>query len=401
MLSRITLARPTDEWTGILFRLVLVLFFGGAMRGFSAPYFNLYLDDQNFSETLIGTVLSVAALVELIMIPLFSTLADRSGTHRRLFRGLVAGYAAACMAMLVLPVPVVLIIGMFTVNVMLHGTFIFAMQLAFTRVEQYGKALFGRVRSMSSGGFMVASALAGPLIQWGQYAALFTATALSGLLVIICSGVLPASTSDKPTLPAAPTKRRRGFYITLASQFFIVMGMRNGFAFWLLHFRDHVGIPTADLATLVALSALFELPFYLTFDRFFGHRRAVNVYIIFAIGLSLNWVFTGMVTSMGWIIVLLIFRGMVFAIWNLSILVLINQISHPRNVATNQTLAQITVPSIAALVSGAPMGYLYEHFDPIVFFAACTIMGLIGVGVMLVGRRQVTVPAQSAPATAG
>lgn len=368
--------------------MLVMLFFSGGMRGFSFPYFNLYLDDQGVSSTLIGTILSVAALLELFMIPLFSRWADRTRTHRLLFRGLMLSYAAACIVMLLFPNRNVLFAAMLLVNVNLAGTFVFGMQLAFTILDQHGKSFFGGVRSASAGGFTVASLLSSLLFSIGRFSALFSAAFVSGAIAVGLSNVMPQSTSDKPTKTnGTAVARSRGFYIILASQFFAIWGMRNGFAFWLLHFENNVGISYTLIPIIVGLSGLFELPFYYLLDRLGGHSRAATSYIVGAIGLGVFWFFTGIIPGFWAIVGILIFRGLAFALWSVAVLVLINQISHPSNVSTNQAIAQITVPSIAALVSGAPMGYIYEHYPPLIFFCICGAMMILGAMVMLVSQR--------------
>jgi MFS family permease len=366
--------------------LLATVFLGGAMRGYSAPYFNLFLAERNFSGTLIGTVLSAAALVELLLIPLLSTMADRTRTHRMVFRVMTVGYILACIAMLISPNRWVLFAAVLVVQINLRSTFVYAMQLAFTKMQQHGKTLFGRVRSMSAGGFMVANLTAGAVFAVGQYAALFIAAAFSGLLSIGASKSLPQNTADKPVEKAAPPRSRQ-FYILLASQFFVTMGIRNGFAFWLLHFQENLGISTAQIALIITLGAVFEIPWFLALDDVLKRRRATTTYTLGALLFGIHWAFMGLVPSFIWVIVLLIPRGVAFAMWNLSLLFRINEISHPKNVATNQALGQITVPSLAALISGAPMGYIYDTFPPVVFFSICCGLLFIGAAIMVVSDR--------------
>lgn len=370
-------------------QLLLVLFLGGAMRGFSAPYVNLYLDELQFSATLIGVGLSVASLVELVVIPFLSNRSDRTGTHRRLFRGLILGYVFALAAMLALPLVWILFIGLIITQVSFRSTYLFAMQLAFTRLEQHGKSAFGRVRSVSSGGFTVGNLLTSLIFTLGGYVAIFSAAIVCGLAAVGLSNAMPASTSDKPTKNETSEdvqQRKRQLYPVFAAQFFAMMGLRTGFAFWLLHFQDHLGISTAQISIIVTLSAVMELPFFLLMDRPLRKYSAAWFYIAGVAGLGVQWLLVGIAPNFWWVLVVVILRGPAFAAWNLAILVYINQISHPRNVSTNQALAQITIPSIASLLASAPLGYVYDHFPPLVFFSICCGLMLFGAGILLVSQ---------------
>jgi len=368
--------------------LLLVIFFGGAMRGYSAPYFNLYLTENGFSGTLIGAVLSSAALVELVMVPLLSNLADRTRTHRLFFRFVLSTYAIACIVILVFPIQVVLFVGVLVTQVNLRSSFVFGVQLAHTRFQQHGRDLLGVVRSMSAGGFMVANLTAGVLLLSGSYTMLFIAAAASGVLALGLSQAMPQSTADKPDHNTDSTPRNQQLYIFLASQFFITMGIRNGFAFWLVHFQENLGISTARIALIITLAAAMEIPWFLYLDKAFKRYHATTIYTFGAIMFGGVWVLTGLVPGFLWIVLLLLPRGVAFATWNLSALFHINAISRPENVATNQALGQITIPGIAALISGAPMGYLWDHFPPFVFFSVCASFLMVGAVVMIIGGRR-------------
>ncbi len=362
------------------------------MRGYSAPYFNLFLDDMGFSATLIGTVLSIASILELVMIPTLSRIADSRGAHRLLYRGLMLAYILAVLAMMIYPITAVLFVGTVIVQSNFRSTFLFAMQLSFTKLEQHGKTFFGRIRSVSAGGFMIGNLTASPLFAIGQFTGLFIATIISGALSILFSGAMPKNTTDKPSddmdneTSDETIERNRLMYPVFLAQFFVAIGLRNGFAFWLIYFQDALNIPSEQIPLIVAFSAILELPWFMLLDGPMKRWSAVWFYIIGAIGLGIHFVFFGLAGSFLAIIVILITRGPMFAMWNLSILVHINEISHPRNVSTNQALAQITVPSIAGLISSAPLGFVYDNFSPMIFFVLCCVAMVIGGLIMLVSH---------------
>ncbi len=385
LLSRPSLDAVRNGTRDLYPRLMLVLLLGGAMRGYSAPYINLFLTERGFSGTVIGSMLSAAALVELLAIPLFSRLSDRARSHRLFFRALMAGYVVACIALFTIPVPALVLVFALITQVNLRSTFVFGMQLAFTRFAQLGKDLFGRVRSMSAGGFMLANLTAGAVFALGSYAALFTAAATSGALALTFSNAMPLNTVDKPD-EAGTIGRSRQLYVFLASQFFVTMGIRNGFGFWLVHFQENLGIATEQIAIVITLAAALEIPWFLSMDRVLKRWNTANLYLLGAVLFGVVWALTGIVPGFWWVLLLLVPRGLAFATWNLSALFRINEISQPQNVSTNQALGQITIPGIAALISGWPMGYIYDNYPPQVFFSIICGMLFIGAGITFVAR---------------
>lgn len=382
MPSKTSIAHLSAEFRDSFPRLLLVLFLSGAMRGYSMPYINLYLTQIGFSGTLIGTLFSVASLIELLLIPALSNMADRTHTHRRMWRGISLSYALACIILIAVPFSAFVYVAVLVLQVNGRSTFVYAMQLAFTKMQQNGRVRFGRVRTTSAGGFMLANITAGAVFALGQYVALFIFAAITAGLSVFFSSALPENTTDKPQT-SAPARRSRQFYVLLAAQFFVTMGIRNGFVFWLVHFQENLGIETGQIAIIVAISAVFELPWFFFFDRLQRRSSAIMLYTLGAITFTGLWLAMPLAENFAGIFVLLIVRGMAFGMWNLATLVRIDEISNPRNVSTNQALAQITVPSVAALISGAPMGYLYDTFAPPVFFITCA--GMVAIGVVIVG----------------
>ncbi|MFZ4816807.1 MAG: MFS transporter [Phototrophicaceae bacterium] len=354
----------------------------GAMRGFSSPYLNSYLAERGFTGTLIGSLVSVAALIELIAIPFLSAQANRHRAHRLLYRVVHLSYGLACLAMILWPNPAVLIAAMLVANVSMKSTFVYSMQLSFTRLEQVQRSLFGWVRSASASGFMLSNLFAPLIFGVGHYVGLFGASFLAGLVSFGTSHALPQSMQDKPD-SGQPVKRTYKLYPVLAAEFFMTMGIRNAFTFWLLFFQNDLGVPPNLIPLIVTFSALLEIPFFILLERPLKQGQAWFTYMLGGALFGIIWVLTGFAPNVWWLILILIPRGLAFAMWNLSSLVLINQISHPRNVSSNQAIAQVTVPSVAILVSGAPMGWLYDHYPPQLFFAVCCLFLFIGSGIML------------------
>ena len=84
---------------------------------------------------------------------------------------------------------------------------------------------------------------------------------------------------------------------------------------------------------------------------------------------------------------LLVFRGLVWPGFHLSSFQLVNAISHPRNVATNQAILQVTMPSISLLLTGSFFGWIFDNLGPGAFFVICALACTIGVCIVIAGFR--------------
>jgi MFS family permease len=109
-----------------------------------------------------------------------------------------------------------------------------------------------------------------------------------------------------------------------------------------------------------------------------------------ASGMGVMWFLVSIVPSPAWLIPILLMRGLVFSMLNLSTLMLISRISDPRNVATNQSLLQITVPGLAMLIGAPLMGWFFDTYPAYVFFGLCMMFMFVGSLIMLIVYRYMT-----------
>ncbi len=384
-MSTLTSRFSQNENLASLFNGALIaLAFSGMMRGLSSAYITPYLDAQGFSASQIGILTSIAAFLELSLIPLLSMWSDRANRQRRLFRSIVLGYALTALLIGIFPQEIMLMVGFVVLNMSMNAAFLFGVQLGFSSAMQKGKANFGHFRTASAVGFISGNYLVSYLFGMGGYATIFIASSIAGAAATLFAQGLPVSTIAKEVKLSTPQPRRKAMYVVFASQFFTLLGIRSGYAFWLLHFQDRLHMDISQVSLVVVLAGLLEIPFFLYMDRLVKRFKSTQIYIWSAIGLGLGWVMVGAVTGVGWLILILFYRGMMFGLWNMSILLVINEQSHPANVSTNQAWAQITIPSLAMLIGGAPMGSLYEHGSPLMYFGVCATFTVLG-GILLMG----------------
>ena len=121
-------------------------------------------------------------------------------------------------------------------------------------------------------------------------------------------------------------------------------------------------------------------------------------YIFGIVGIALSTLGLGIVPSLPMLLLLFVFRGMSWPAYQLSSYRLMNAISHPRNVATNQAIVQVTMPGIALLLTGSLYGWAYDHLGAGVFYALCALAAAVGVCIVIAGFRLFDARG-SAPAT--
>jgi predicted MFS family arabinose efflux permease len=277
-------------------------------------------------------------------------------------------------------------IGVLLVEVSIRPSGTLAMQLTMTRVEQMGLDVFGRIRSFAALGFSVASLTSMPLFNLAGYQLIFWMGAFLTALTVQVANVLPEQTAGKD-MKSKPPKRRKAFYVLALSQFFTTMGIRAGYTFWLVYITRDLGLSTSQIGLFMAFVAGVEVPFFMLLDPMMKRWNPRIIYIIGSLGMAAFFLVLGFIPNIYWLIPVLIVRGALWPMYNLPIFVVTSQISHPRNVATNQAIMNVTMPSIAMLIMGSGAGWMFDHQAAWIFFVVCAIVCAIGSVVAIVGYR--------------
>lgn len=369
-------------------RLVAVQFLSLGGIGIVWPYVNVFLTDQGFSGTWIGTLGSAGALLSLALTPLFNQIADRLMLHRRLFMLYMGGFAIANITFALAPDHLLLALAVLLSRLTISPSLTLGMQLTITFLMSRGKAILGQLRSFASLGFTLASLVAGQLFALGGYPLLFWVAAGIALLTVLASTIFPARSPDESKAEAgAKQPRNRGFYVMAASQFFVSMGTYNMYSFIFIHFNQNLEVASAHIGLWAALMGAVELPFFFMMDKILPRFRIRIAYIVGMLGTALFAFLLGVVQSTLLLAPLLVLRGLVWPCYQLSSFTLVNAISHPRNAATNQAILQVTMPSIALLLTGSLFGWAYDNLGPAPFFSLNALMCVIGAGIVIAGFR--------------
>ena len=371
-------------------RLVALQLFSTAGLGMVYPYINLYLTEIEFSGALIGTLASVGAILTLALTPLLNQIADRLMLHRRLLMLYFGGFALASLVFAMSQSHLLVIVAVLLFRVTTGPSMTLGAQLTLSLLLRSGKTIFGQMRSFSALGFAFASALAGPIFALGGYSLTFTIGAILSLVSVQLATIFPAKPKEKAKSKAGAGRkqpRNRGIYVLAASQFFVAMCTHNAFAFLFIHMSQNLGVTTAHIGLWAALLAVVEFPFYFLTDALLPRVRLRVTYAFGVIGIALTTLGIGIVPNLPVLLLLFVCRGLSWPAYQLSCYRLMNEISHPRNAATNQAVVQVTMPGIALLLTGSLYGYAYDQLGAGAFFAFCALAGALGAVIALVGFR--------------
>jgi len=357
-----------------------------AARGFYAPFISLYLLSLGFTPTELGVLVGVSALLRLMLTPLMNAQADARGAHRKLLGGMIGVTGLSTLATVLLPLKpwqMAMFLARDTTDV--PGAALMS-QLSITGYKERGSSMYGKLRAMGSLGWGIATITAGWLISIGGYGLLMILSGALNLLMLPLLKVFPARTTDKTSRAEKPPKRHKAFWLLMASNLCFYIGMNALIVFMWAYFKDYLGADDTMVGWLAALLGLSEIPWMMLMNRIY---KRVPVRVALMIGIAGQAVFflalSQMVDSSTMLIWALI-RGFFYAFQNISLTLMVNQISHPVNVATNQAIAWVTVPGIAAVLMGPISGWMYDHGHVRVLFMISAGMALIGALLLAIGR---------------
>ena len=189
-------------------------------RGVDFPYLLRMIHDSFMSRanTIVVPGGKLDLAMQLILTPLSHSLADRTGSHRRLFYGLQVTHSLAMLGLVVSPLKLwlgadnVLRESANTPSVSLLS------QLTVTRLEELRRPIYGRIRAWGSFGWSVTTLISGAILGLGGYTLLFVLGGLLNLAMLPLVKSLPERTSEKHNQPVVTSsKRPTVFYLLLLS----------------------------------------------------------------------------------------------------------------------------------------------------------------------------------------
>lgn len=365
---------------------VLIYIATYAGRGFYAPFISLYLLSVGFTPTELGLLAGVSALVRLVLTPWVNSLADSRGAHRTLLRWMIGATGVSTIAtvgILLKPWQMAMFLTRDATDV--PGAALMS-QLTITSYKERGSSMYGKLRAMGSLGWGIATITAGWLISIGGYALLMVLSGVVNLLMLPLLKVLPPRTAERPSRGAKPPKRHKAFWLLMASNLCFYIGMNALIVFMWAYFKDYMGADDATVGVLAALLGIAEIPWMVVMNRIY-QRVSVRVALMVGIaGQAIFFLALAQMTNASVMLVWAAIRGLFYALQNISLTVMVSQISHPVNAATNQALAWVTIPGIAAVLMGPVSGWMYDHGQARLLFMISSGIALMGSLLLVIGR---------------
>jgi len=344
-----------------------------SLVGVQLPFWPAWLAARGLSAGEIGAVLALGQWIKLAANPLAGVAADRSAAPRRVMLALslaaVAGFA------LLLPAQgfvALLLLGTLTAAC-LSALLPLGDQVALAATYA-GTVEYGRVRLWGSAGFILASLLAGRLIERGGAAAVAPLLVAAAALVAVACAALPLAGAGvaRPGRPQWRALAQPAFLVFLLAAALIQGSHAVYYGFGTLHWQ-RLGIDSGTIALLWAEGVVAEIVlFYWSAPllRRLGPRG------LLALGGGagvLRWGLTAIAAGVPALAMLQLLHGFTFGAAHLGAMHFLARTLPPGQAATGQALYATVVGGLGQGLLMLLAGALYGAWGGLAFLAMAIV----------------------------
>jgi PPP family 3-phenylpropionic acid transporter len=348
-----------------------------------SAFLPLWFADRGLSAAEIGQVLGAAALLRVLVGPGWGNVADRIGRRRPVLfcAALVAAGLAAAFVAASGFLPLLLIAAAQGIAASAINPLADSLALALARE---GRLDYGPVRAVGSASFMVATAVAGWLLnRVGSWLVPWLLAAGYG-----ASAVFSVFLPEAATPPAAPRAfaglllfRNAAFRLAVGCTALIQGAHAAYYGFAALFWRSQ-GFSDTIIGLLIAEGIVAEILLFARGRRLVERLGPAGLTACAAAASILRWTITAMAPALPVLAVVQLVHAATFAMQHLSAMLVLSRFIPAERAATAQALH-------AAFGYGAPTGlmmllsgWLYARYGGLVFLAMAitggAALGLVG-----------------------
>lgn len=354
-----------------------------AAQAIFGTYLNLYLDDIGFTKTQMGTFTSVSTLLVLLAQPLWGYASDRAKTKNRilnilLFCGavIILGFYLNVNYWWVMLVNCIFCVFYNPVPALMDN-------LTLENLEnRKGGFNFGHIRIGGTIGYSIGVLAAGQLMN-NQYRRMFYMISILLFIAIICLQFVPKVQGYQKKENQSSFKellRDKKIFCFIFLNFVFSMGTVVYYSYYPLYFNK-IGGDSGLVGTLMFITAISEVPFWLIAGRLVEKLGYKRMMIISAIVTGLRWILLSVAATPALAIIINLTHGFCFVTLNFCIVTYINE-NIPKDLrATGQSMNNMITTIFSRVIGGVAIGYLSDIFGVPTMLRIVGVAAFIGAGI--------------------
>lgn len=341
-----------------------------ASGGLILPFINIYLLEAGLSATQIGLLRGWTALAVVVITPLIGIIADRTQRFRRMLRWSLVGKGLAAL-LITLNTSFLWLLGIVSMRVVSAGAQDALMnRLTLVRLKASNSRNYGSIRFWGGLSFAFTSILAGWLARNGSVSIAFPLSTLLAAGAMAMVSAFPGRiVEEKPG--AAPQRRppaSAALYIYFVISFFFVFGRSGTENFVSIHLVENFGAGNELIGLVSGIASISTLPGYFVADWLIRRKGPQSVLMI-SIGIFIAYMAGyALMNSVFFAYGLAVLLGLGEALSGVALIVLLGEISRAERAATDQMLAQLTIPGLAAMIALPLSGWVFDNLGANLLF---------------------------------
>lgn len=377
--------KKSVSFVSILMINFLIYGFNTLFGSLLPPYFN-----ARFSPSVAGLLLSFGPIVAIFSPLLWGSISDRARNKNHIMMLLVAGATLFFLLIgstLSLPLLTIYLIATMFFMAPFGGL---VDLLTLNACEQIEKP-YGPCRVLGTLGFGMV-ALFGDLLMAGNDRRLFPLALAVGVLSLISLWLMPQHTA--PSISRQKTAGGVGYF---KNKTLVILTVIIGLAqftwayysnFCAKYLTETLGAPDGIWGTVVMVTVLSEIPFFLFFKQVFKRFSISTLTWFSCFVLILRWLALGLVQNLTIILIVSGITGTFVTILTYCITVYIKEKIAPELQATTLNLLYALGMGVAKVLAGVVGGLLTEYFGFVPTILLCS--GLMAVALFLALKNRKT-----------
>ncbi|SEN03995.1 MFS transporter [Paenibacillus sp. OV219] len=324
------------------------LYMGNAVYGTFIP---LYFQHVGFTQSQIGTLLSLGPLVAIMAQPVWGLLSDRARTKNSILLMLIAGTGVSVLLFPLTNMFLLLLLFICIFTFFQSSIFTISDAVTLEVLDKRGSGNFSLIRMGGTFGFAIMSILFGLLAQKriDLLFIVYTLILVACLLLALRFPKIEGHQKRGNKVSVWILFRNRKLMLYIGANFVFQITLGYYYAFFPLYFKE-LGGDSAWLGWSMVISSLSEVPFLLLSSRIF--KRVPVSFILLGAGAAaaLRWYLNSVVHHAYLLLPIQALHGLIFIVLSVTMAIVINKEVPNELKASGQTLNGLLSMGVARII---------------------------------------------------
>ncbi|MCF7975471.1 MAG: MFS transporter [Phycisphaerae bacterium] len=354
----------------------------GATYPYLAPFFK---EVVGVSDRYLGLIMMIRPIMALVGQPIWSQVSDRSGRRSHLGAGLVFIASMLCPLLIFIHTPVWVCLVFALWSFFNAPLFTLSDSITYDYLGPARRDTIGRFRVFASMGFILAVTLVGFIYDrkglQSQFA-VFSVLGFLSFLILWPIPPVPRTTSLQSKSGIKALLKKRNVIIFLCSVFLIEITNAMALTFLSVYGRQ-LGANNMQIGWIWALGTCAEVITMLLFSRVYKRIGIKNILIIGYLAIVVRWGLSGLVTSWWQLLPVQLLHALTLTYVYIGSTLFMDMESTQHIRTTAQSFYTMVILNTAYVIGCGLGGFLSDHFGYSSMFFTCSLMGSVGLIILV------------------